>query len=152
MKLCCLRTGTTRSQPLKQLFKGRSVLRACQSHSLWNLSTQCSEFHLLPSRAVRSLFCPISTRPAKCGGPPSRADQEQLSYQSKLFLVVFSSPQSWNLSWQVGKECGPSQYLSNIRALGTGYNCSLSFHLCKHWAAPGDEQPKNLPFDFLSQQ
>lgn len=98
------------SQPEKQLLKGRSALRTCQSHSLWNLSTQCSEFHLLPSRAIRPLFCPISTRPPKYEGPPSHAGQEQLSYQSKLFLVVFSSPQSWSLSWQVGKECGPSTF------------------------------------------
>ena len=66
------------SQPEKQLLKGRSALRTCQSHSLWNLSTQCSEFHLLPSRAIRPLFCPISTRPPKYEGPPSHAGQEQL--------------------------------------------------------------------------
>lgn len=47
-----------------------------------------------------------------------------------------------------GQEGVWDQCPSNIRALGTGCNCSLSSHLLcsKHWAALGKEQPKNLPF------
>lgn len=149
MELCCLRADSSSRQPYKQLLGAGQCLALARvagfepSHSHCNLWTrQCSEFHFLSPRAVSSLFCPTSTRPAKCGGPPSRAGQEHLSYPSKLFLVVFSPPQSWSLSWQVRKDP------SNIRALGTGCNCSWSSHLLcsKHWAALGKEQPKNLPF------
>lgn len=158
MELCCLRADSSSRQPYKQLLGAGQCLALARvagfepSHSHCNLWTrQCSEFHFLSPRAVSSLFCPTSTRPAKCGGPPSRAGQEHLSYPSKLFLVVFSPPQSWSLSWQVRKECGPSAlqtselWVLDVTAPGVPTSCVLNTG--QLW---GRNSLKTCPFLFLS--
>lgn len=153
MELCCLRADSSSRQPYKQLLGAGQCLALARvagfepSHSHCNLWTrQCSEFHFLSPRAVSSLFCPTSTRPAKCGGLHHGLARSTCRTHQSCFLWSFPHPNPGVCPGRSGRTLQTSElWVLDVTAPGVPTSCVLNTG--QLW---GRSSLKTCPFLFLS--